>query len=133
MDYHDLGSLFRWSITPPIASPHQSDYPSLKDLSEMLPDQIRLPQPTLLCTATTERGRREEPAQSSRSSDLEAATHASDIIQVHLRVHLEDFRSSSTLHFEVSSRPVDFRIRRVGFHLDVSYSGEGPERDHTIL
>jgi len=60
----------------------QSQCPSLEDLSEMIPHQIRLPPPTLLWTATTERERREAVARSSRSPDLEAATDASDIIRV---------------------------------------------------
>lgn len=67
-----------------------------------MPQQIRLPQPTLLCKATTERERRVEIAGRGGAPER-AAVVDSDIIEMRLRVHLSDFRGTSTLHFEVSN------------------------------
>lgn len=66
----------------------------------MLPHQIRLPQPTLLCKATTERERREE-ITSRGPHPGGAVVVDSEVIEMHLRVHLRDFQGTSTAHLEV--------------------------------
>lgn len=81
--------------------PQSAFYPSLDDLSALLPKEILLLQPTL-CKVATEEERDVELGRSGSSAD--PALGDSPIFEVHLRVLLKDFRSTSTAHFEVSAK-----------------------------
>eukprot|EP00752_Nemacystus_decipiens_P007320 g6549.t3 len=73
--------------------------PSLDALSALLPEEVRLPQPTL-CKVTTEEERGVEFGRSSGNASPGVAVGDSPIFEVHLRVLLKDFPTASATHFE---------------------------------
>lgn len=106
-----LTSIYRpcWPVDPALLAPRahhtpqQSAHsPSLDDLSALLPEEVRFPQPTL-CKVTTEEERGVEIGRSSSSARPEVVVGDSPaIFEVHLRVLLRDFATTSAADFEVS-------------------------------
>ena len=97
------------SLTSIVPQQSASFYPSLEDLSALLPEEVLLPQPTL-CKVTTEQDRSAELGRNSNDSVGPEAAGDSPIFEVHLRVLLRDFRSTSTVHFEVNAKRLLLRI-----------------------
>ena len=90
------------SARPASIIPQYAHSPSLDDLPALLPEEVRLPQLTL-CKVTTEEERGVELGRSGSSNTRPEVEGDSPIFEVHLRVLLRDFPTTSAADFEVSA------------------------------